>query len=160
MIIRAQDLDPEGLEIDLPLDVGPLRSETDETILVEGAVLRGRVTPGRRGLSFSGRLVCRAEVQCARCVTPFTMEIDRSFDLHYSFSQPRGKEIQIPEEELDEAFLQEGDGIDLHLIATEQIYLEIPMKPLCRSTCRGLCARCGADLNKGGCLCEALSSQA
>jgi uncharacterized protein len=42
----------------------------------------------------------------------------------------------------------------------EQIYLELPMKPVCREACRGLCPTCGADLNAGSCACAASQPQA
>jgi uncharacterized protein len=39
-------------------------------------------------------------------------------------------------------------------MAAEQVYLEIPMKPLCSPECRGLCPRCGANLNTETCACR------
>jgi DUF177 domain-containing protein len=154
VIIRAADLDPEGLVLDLPLELDPLRSEADEAIRVDALVVSGRVMPVRGGLSFRGRLICKVEVPCARCLVPYAMDLDRPFDLRYTFAHPSGKELQIPDEDLDCAFLEEGGILDLRQVAAEQIYLELPMKPLCRPSCRGLCAHCGADLNKGACLCE------
>jgi len=38
-------------------------------------------------------------------------------------------------------------------ILIEQLQLNVPMKPLCRADCRGLCPDCGADLNAGACSC-------
>ena len=48
----------------------------------------------------------------------------------------------------------EGDEIDLGELFREQILLAIPMTPLCREECKGLCPVCGADLNAGECSCE------
>ena len=154
MIIRAEDLVPEGVQIALPLEIEPLRFDADEAIRVEGLVITGRVAPCRGGLSFRGRLTGRAELACARCLRSFTMDLDRSFDVTYSLKAPSVKDYQIPDEDLDCAFLEEGGVLDLRQVATEQIYLELPMKPLCSPGCRGLCARCGGDLNTGTCRCE------
>jgi uncharacterized protein len=41
----------------------------------------------------------------------------------------------------------ENDVIDLGQLMREQFYLSLPMKPLCRDDCRGLCAVCGENLN-------------
>jgi uncharacterized protein len=48
-----------------------------------------------------------------------------------------------------------NDEIDLGQLMKEQFYLALPMKPLCRDECRGLCALCGANLNRGTCGCVA-----
>ena len=50
--------------------------------------------------------------------------------------------------------LFEGDQIDFRAIIQEQVILAIPMQPICRQDCRGLCARCGANLNDGPCDCR------
>ncbi|HYN22371.1 MAG TPA: DUF177 domain-containing protein, partial [Thermoanaerobaculia bacterium] len=48
----------------------------------------------------------------------------------------------------------EGEVLDSAPILLEQLQLNVPMKPLCRPDCRGLCPLCGADLNAGMCSCE------
>jgi len=153
VIIRATELDPEGVEVDFPLAQATLESGPDESIRVSDAVLRGRVVPKRGGISFRGRLSGSIEVSCARCLAPYGLPLDRDFDLFYAFAPLKGKEIHIPEDALDYAFLHDGDGIDLEQVAMEQVYLDVPMKPLCSATCRGLCSRCGANLNEGECRC-------
>lgn len=154
MIIRAADLEQEGLEVDLPLVLDPLRSDADEAMPVHDAALTGRVLPGRGGLVLRGRLTCRVEVPCARCLALYTVDVDRRLELHYAASHPAGREIQIANEDLDCAFLEEGGVLDLAQVAAEQIYLELPMKPLCSASCRGLCSRCGENLNRGDCRCR------
>jgi DUF177 domain-containing protein len=158
VIIHAAELDPEGVEVEYPLASASLGQDTDEPILVPAAVLQGRVLPSKGGLSFRGRLSGRLEIPCARCLSPFSLPVDREFDLFYAFAPAKGKEVKIPDDALDYAFLHEGEGIDLEQVATEQIYLEVPMKPLCRTSCLGLCAGCGANLNLGGCRCAEASS--
>ena len=159
MIIRPTDLDPEGLDVDTPLELEPLGLGTEEAIRTESVAVRGHVQPTRLGLSFRGRITGRLQVPCARCASPFTLDLDRPFDLIYAHTLPSGREIQIAEDDLDVAFLPAGEGIDLKQVAEEQIFLEIPMKPLCRPSCRGLCPRCGADLNRGDCGCAGASPQ-
>jgi uncharacterized protein len=46
------------------------------------------------------------------------------------------------------------DQIDLGQLMSEQFHLVLPMKPLCRETCRGLCPQCGTNLNAGSCECR------
>ena len=46
-----------------------------------------------------------------------------------------------------------NDEIDLGQLVLEQFYLALPMKPLCRESCRGLCPECGTNLNTATCSC-------
>ena len=46
------------------------------------------------------------------------------------------------------------DQIDLDEVLREQFYLALPMKPLCREDCAGLCPQCGTNRNTGTCSCE------
>ena len=57
-------------------------------------------------------------------------------------------EREIEEDDLTTAFY-EDDEIDLGQLMHEQFYLALPMKPLCRDDCKGLCAMCGTNLNRG-----------
>ena len=47
----------------------------------------------------------------------------------------------------------EDGKVDLAAIVREQIYLHIPLKPVCHDLCQGLCLTCGEDLNRGPCRC-------
>ena len=62
-------------------------------------------------------------------------------------------EREVGEQELDTAFYQDG-VIDLRQLVREQIFLMLPMKPLCLESCAGLCPVCGTNLNTGSCECS------
>jgi uncharacterized protein len=55
----------------------------------------------------------------------------------------------------DESWPITGDQIDLEPLARELVVLELPLAPLCRDDCAGLCPSCGADRNSGACTCRA-----
>ena len=48
----------------------------------------------------------------------------------------------------------DGIALDVDQMILEQIELAMPMKFVCREDCKGLCYKCGADLNEGACLCK------
>ena len=52
------------------------------------------------------------------------------------------------------ATFYEDDAIDLADLLREQFYLALPMKPLCRQDCKGLCPQCGTNLNTDTCQCQ------
>ena len=64
-----------------------------------------------------------------------------------------GGEHEIRSGDFDTA-LYENDEIDLGQLMQEQIFLTLPMKPLCAEGCRGLCPSCGTNLNKAACDCQ------
>ena len=97
------------------------------------------------------------ELNCGRCLEPFMLPVDADFDLRY---HPQGQntgtgeaEQEIEDDDLTTAFY-ENDEIDLGHLMREQFNLSLPMKPLCREDCRGLCPVCGINLNKGSCDCK------
>ena len=61
-------------------------------------------------------------------------------------------DVELLEEDMGVGFI-DGDEIDLNEVVREQVYLHVPMKSVCRDDCAGLCAGCGADLNKTSCSC-------
>jgi uncharacterized protein len=102
----------------------------------------------------SGRAKTRLEMACGRCLEPFEVPVDASFDLRYvpQVANTGEGEREIDEEDLTTAYYREGllDVIDL---LREQFQLALPMKPLCDEACRGLCPECGANLDRVTCGC-------
>ena len=103
----------------------------------------------------AGTVKTTLELPCSRCLEPFIWPIDAQFDLRYqphTLNTGEG-EREIEEDDLSTAFY-ENDEIDLGQLMREQFYLSLPMKPLCRDDCQGLCAVCGTNLNRAACDCK------
>jgi uncharacterized protein len=109
---------------------------------------------GSDAFGVSGRAVTRLEMNCGRCLEPFEVPVDAPFDLRYvPLTDNRGEgEREVAEEDLATAYFREG-MLDLIDLLREQFVLALPMKPLCRETCRGLCPQCGTNLNNTRCDC-------
>jgi len=101
-----------------------------------------------------GSVQTTLELTCGRCLEPFSLPVDSSFDLRYQpHSSNTGEgEREIEEDDLTTAFY-ENETIDLSQLMREQFYLSLPMKPLCANDCRGLCVTCGVNLNRETCDC-------
>jgi uncharacterized protein len=134
----------------------PEQFEQDEDFTVAAPVtLAFDIFKDKKQFRLVGRVRTTLELPCGRCLEPFTMEVDAPFDLRY---QPHVEntgegEREIEEDDLTTAFY-ERDEIDLGHLMGEQFYLSLPMKPLCRQDCRGLCPECGTNLNRGTCECK------
>jgi len=102
-----------------------------------------------------GRVKTTLGLPCSRCLEPFTVDVDAPFDLRYQpLAEHHGpSEREVEAGDLDTAFY-ENDEIDLGQLMGEQFYLSLPMKPLCKDDCKGLCSNCGTNLNKATCDCN------
>ncbi len=156
MIVRKDDLQPEGLHLDVHPQLGPLGSESGLEVTVSDAALNAEIVPTEGGLHCRGRLVAQASVACSRCLETYLLPVDRSFDVRY-VRPPRpgggNPEHQIARDEFDVSYLGAGGSLETDDMAAEQIYLSMPMKPLCREDCKGLCPGCGVNLNNEACRC-------
>jgi uncharacterized protein len=107
-------------------------------------------------VSIDGTLKADLTVTCCRCAKGFPQSVDKTFSVEY-WPDPdvnrEGDELELSYDDLSIGFYRD-DQIDLSALVTEQILLEIPMKPLCREVCLGLCDQCGKDLNEGRCECD------
>jgi len=94
------------------------------------------------------------ELLCSRCLEPFRMPVDSSFDLRFlpATDMTADEEREVQEADLETSYYRD-DQIDLNELLREQFYLALPMKPLCAEDCKGLCAQCGTNLNTGTCAC-------
>ena len=123
--------------------------------IVEPTALAFDIFKDNQQFRLAGGVRTTLELLCSRCLEPYTMPVDQQFDLRY---QPHASntgegEREIEEDDLTTAFY-ENDEIDLGQLMREQFYLALPMKPLCRDDCRGLCPSCGANLNRTTCDCK------
>jgi len=112
----------------------------------EDVVVAGEVENVAEVLHLSMDLETTLHCTCDRCTKAFTLPKKVHVD------NVIVREIQN-EEEFDFIVLEEG-GVDLGEVARTALILSLEMKMLCREDCKGLCSRCGADLNLGPCSCQ------
>ena len=120
----------------------PLYSEAKIWIAGQSVLVKGKVQTALR-------------LQCVRCLKEFAYPLSSTYELSlYSLKEaPVAEETELGEKEMELDFF-EGGEIHLSEIACEQIFLEIPIQPLCQKNCKGLCPVCGIDLNLSSCTCE------
>ena len=94
------------------------------------------------------------EMPCIRCLNPSQQQVDLHFrdEFHSKVEVTTGAPLPKPDEE-DPFYIDESHLLDLGEAIREYALLELPMQPLCRAGCKGLCPNCGADLNLGDCGC-------
>ena len=160
MKVRWEDIPPEGREISLdqlsPLGLAVPAGEAGEELrsapVIEGSLSLQRT---RRGIEVKGTIRAEVILPCARCLKEFTLPIASEFEESFLLLKyaPAEEDTELADDDMDVSFLPE-EGIDLEDICAEQMWLNIPMKPLCDEQCKGLCTVCGGELNRGECGCD------
>lgn len=105
-----------------------------------------------------GSVATTLELRCSRCLEPFALAVDSAFDLRYLPERTAAPDADTDDGELADddtaATFYRDETIDLGDLVREQFYLALPMKPLCRPDCKGLCPQCGTNLNTDRCQCQ------
>ena len=133
-------------------EAGP--EDLHDAFTLEKVDIAGSIKRYRQSLSFTGHLKTVLETMCARCLEVARVPVEADF--RYTLlpaAAPGQDEIELQSDDLEVAYY-DGEIIDLVPLVTEQVLLQIPMKVLCRESCRGLCPQCGINLNNGGCDCD------
>jgi len=107
-----------------------------------------------RGILVEAKLRTSVELICSRCLTPFQYPITLNIAEEYlpTADIVSGAPLDLPDEPGSFAI---GKSHVLSLVEAirQHTLLAVPMKPLCRRDCAGLCPTCGHNLNKGRCHC-------
>lgn len=104
-------------------------------------------------VSVRGELEAVTTLDCVRCLKPCQWRLRVPFEVYAERSTGANR---FDEQELERDHhikFFDGRRLDLTEDAREALLLEVPMAPHCREDCRGLCPRCGSDLNDGPCEC-------
>lgn len=103
----------------------------------------------------TGSVESAVRLSCSRCLAEYELPISSEFTIFYTESKGEelDEEVELSDVELISATYS-GEEIDMDFEIAEQVMLEVPYKPLCGESCRGLCSQCGADLNAGECGCD------
>lgn len=99
-------------------------------------------------LLMEGFVETRLHGLCDRCARPFER------DIRFPLQAVLVDELANEEDEDEWVFQMEGDSADLDDIVTTNFVLNMDSKLLCKPDCKGLCCRCGANLNDGPCKCQ------
>jgi len=135
-------------------DPSEMTMEGDAYRIVAPVELAFDIHKDKARFRLEGRLKTRLELSCSRCLEPFEVPIDIDFDQRYLPQTEATSELEaeVPGDDLETSYYRD-DEIDLNDLVREQFYLALPMKPLCRPDCKGLCPHCGTNLNAGMCAC-------
>ncbi|HXJ83954.1 MAG TPA: DUF177 domain-containing protein [Candidatus Methylomirabilis sp.] len=149
MIIRVADIPDEGLQIEGP-GAFPHPFQDSAWALDD---LSLTVSKDGEAVLVNGRLVARVPQLCGRCLEPYVVTVSPLVDARFVPNpRRRGDEVELGADDLETDVYDNG-LLDLTTVLETETTLLLPMKPLCREDCRGLCPICGANRNVSSCRC-------
>jgi uncharacterized metal-binding protein YceD (DUF177 family) len=163
MQYKIKDIGDDGVVIDVPITADWLAAACPDSAFspVEPA-LRLRGVLQRSGPAKDADILLRAELRgavetpCSRCLEPAHVTLNAPLTMTLVSREPGD-----PEEADDpDVVYYDGDEIDIAPDVRDEILLGIPLSPLCREDCGGLCPVCGGNRNVKACNCEAQRSAA
>ncbi len=143
----------------LKSNIGTIRNyETHSIIDVEGSEIEiiGYVslTKTNRGILVRGQFSSQIDMECSRCLCSFGYPLNFTIEEEYfpTLDIITGTSLPAPEE-IGSFTIDDHNILDLSEALRQYAVLAMPIKPLCRRDCAGLCPTCGANLNETKCEC-------
>ncbi|NMM65655.1 DUF177 domain-containing protein [Clostridium sp. P21] len=97
-------------------------------------------------LTLNGTISTLLELTCSRCLEKFNYAVDMTIEEQFTNNDEANRD--------DDIIFINSDTIDITEIIENNIIVELPIKRLCREDCKGLCHKCGVNLNSATCQCD------
>lgn len=150
MLIHVADIPEDGLRIEGVADFP--RPFQDAAWTLDDLSLT--VEKDGETVFVRGNLAASVPLQCGRCLEPYVVTVRPPVDARFVPSPAtRGEERELGRDDLETDVYRNG-LLDLTVLLETETTLALPMKPLCRESCQGLCPVCGGNRNVTACACE------
>lgn len=152
--IETNDIPAEGYRIDEQIQ-GSSIEIGDECEITKPIGFAATVERVKTDVIVKGIIEFSIKQICGLCLEGFVSRVKTPFKIEFKPSsfEPEEEERELEKEDLDVTYLR-GSVIDLFDVIREQIFFAIPIKPVCRPECLGLCHKCGSNLNIEKCNCK------
>lgn len=151
-LVSLNDLPPDGREFtldDQQIWLEPLKEFKMDCRISAPLAAKIRVSPAEDGCLVRGSLAGAVVLPCNRCAEDAPVNIESRFE---EFEEVPADEVSRGDSPI--VFEQHSPMLDLAAVAWEEFMLSLPVNPLCRPDCKGLCPQCGANLNAAPCSCQ------
>ena len=140
--VVKRTVETELRSFDISLGSFPLTEERPLTLVLTNL--------GNDKLLIEGEFAVKAQIPCDRCLTEVEVPIDVSFEKEVDMKLSAEGRI----DDLDETDFINGYNLDTVKLVYGELLVNWPMKILCKPDCKGICRKCGKNLNDGPCGCD------
>lgn len=139
---------------EVPLELKAYKGADGEYPVIASDPIRLTVKNlGNRKLALTGNTKVTLAIPCARCLEPVSYTAELEFDQELDMNVSDDERVR----NLDEQSYLTGYNLDADQLVGNELTLNLPMKVLCKEDCKGICNRCGANLNHETCNCDTRS---
>jgi len=149
MILELRKYETFPVHIELVDTTSKTEVDMDSILSIDKTMLELDIQKSGDEYYCQGQLVADATVECARCLKPFKQKLINETDF---IATPYKQDGGITDDE-DRTYYDANLRAILREIVRQTVILALPLKPLCREDCRGLCPQCGTNLNEKKCKC-------
>jgi len=156
VIIRVPDLKEEARQLEFFEPAAALNTQVnaspgaDDQHFARDLAVVAEIYRSEHDVHFQGSIEGGVRATCARCLEEFERPLQREFRF-VILPRQAATDDSDDDEGVDH---YSGDALDLSPLVREQALLALDSMPLCSESCRGLCAGCGANLNREECRCK------
>ena len=132
------EINQAGLSVNVDITVNGSLNRIDDDVYLKGTVMASVIA------------------SCSRCLDTLSYPIDSDLKSHYVPSDNQfisKRDVELHASDID-AEVYENQQIDLTQSIRDSILLAVPVICLCKENCKGICSKCGHNLNQGPCECE------
>ena len=140
--VVKRTVETELRSFDISLGSFPLTEERPLTLVLTNL--------GKDKLLIEGEFAVKAQIPCDRCLTEVEVPIDVSFEKEVDMKLSAEGRI----DDLDETDFINGYNLDTVKLVYGELLVNWPMKILCKPDCKGICRKCGKNLNEVPCGCD------
>ena len=155
MKIIVSKIPDEGVEIH-SIETARSLGITPSDLILDGDVhIDAMVSRQGRVFFVDAALRTALHINCSRCAGEFSYAVDTQFHCQEEPVKKTDLELDVPLHKGDMDIDQYAwDAVELNNLFREQVILAMPMHPLCKTDCLGLCPKCGQNLNIKKCDCR------
>jgi len=134
------------MDISAPVQMNDTEFLGESFVFEKPLNLKGTIVNNTKSLEFTAKAEGEMQVHCARCNKPLTVPV--KFRIHEILAS---EDSEIEDED---TVVFSGEKLDITDIVLNSFLMNVSGKYLCKEDCKGLCLKCGADLNEGECNCS------
>ena len=131
-----------SFDYEIPLEYNENGYELDKC-----AKIKGTVKDMGGYMQLDAECAVDYKTRCARCLK----ELDGSCSI--TFTRPVATRLEADNEEEEYLLANENSALVIDEVITEELYLSLPLRSLCKDDCKGLCIKCGCNKNEKECEC-------
>jgi len=154
MVVDVTKIEDAVMPFSFRAEADELDLNTPNYRLIGPVSAAGKIERHIASVQVMGNVSGQVEIDCTRCLQPVEQPLSIDFDVEYLTEGGLGgdgeHEVHTSDLETDEL---QGPTLDLKHLAREQILLDIPDQFFCHENCKGLCEKCGENLNLIDCNC-------